>query len=306
MTSSTAATTTTPFQNLKSRIVMIGKHRTSKSFPPSHLIPLWLIGGSMTVFIPITIFTVSRIVNRDNDDDDNNNNNDEANNNNQTNSPWWFFDFLSSSGDPRRDGTSPMLIATYLWSLLIFFTLLWYGYLSIRKNILMMPTKNTLTAQEPSYSAATTTTTTGTALMHDHYQQEQHNGNDSYHGIIVALILFTNYSILSMFLFVGMEGTISLEGPEMEQYGFCGQFGIVMYLTSMFWIIFSMIFVLLFRRYQKLKNVTFIDIEPSDYRISTTQKDHSIENTTTKMKYNQDGDDDDEFHYKVCDTKYSV
>lgn len=61
---------------------------------------------------------------------------------------------------------------------------------------------------------------------------DTNDNNDSYHGIIIALILFANYSILSMLLFAGIDG------PEMEEYGFCGQLGVLMYLTSISWMLF--------------------------------------------------------------------
>lgn len=325
MTTTTIKTSTSTFvEKLKSRIVMIGKHRTSKSFAPTRLIPLWFGGGTMTVLIPLIIFTTSRIINRDNNNENSNNNGNEDNNDQTT--PWWFMDFLNS--DDRHDQqnqTPSMLVATYLWSLLVFGSLLWYGYQSIRKNVRSTTATVATTATPTTTTNATSTSSTkdneefvikepsisfsappyATAIsINDNYmnhndhiidEQNEQTDDDNYHGIIVALILFTNYSILSMFLFASIEGSIQIDGIELEQYGFCGQFGILMYITSIFWIIFSILFVLLFRRYQKLKNVTFIDIEPSDYRIHNNKDENKMNNNNN---INHHINNDDEFQYE--------
>jgi hypothetical protein len=156
----------------------------------------WFISGMLTIIIPLIIFVTSRRVNTDDDDgegDANNNNNNNNNNNqenNQSSSPWWYFG-MNGGNDNRRDGerTPPILIATYLWSILVFHGILFYGYRALR------------------YSST--------------------NNSNPYDSIIVALVLFTNYNILSVLLLSNVEGAIETEGPGVDEHGFVGQFGVM-------------------------------------------------------------------------------
>lgn len=183
----------------------------------ARLCSIWFVCGAVTILLPLTIFGISRLsyqYSSDNEEADDNDNG----------TPWWFF---GSGGD---DGTTPpFLIATYLWSLLVFFGILFYGYQSI--------------------------TRIGADLS----------------AIIAALVLFANYSILSMFLFAGVEGAVETEGPEVDEHGFCGQFGVMMYLTSICWVIFSISFALVFRHSTRRDEVTTVDVEPSDYRVHDSE-----------------------------------
>jgi hypothetical protein len=126
------------------------------------------------------IFTISRVTNSEQQEENNGDNkNNNENDNNST--PWWFF-----GNSDRRDEerTPPILIATYLWSVLVFSGLVYYGYHHLNRSM-------------------------------------------DYNEIVVALVLFANYSILSMFLFSGVEGAIETEGPGVEEHGFVGQFGVM-------------------------------------------------------------------------------
>ena len=147
----------------------------------------WFISGMLTILIPLIIFAVSRRVNTDEDDEgegDANNNNQE----NQSTSPWWYFG--TNNNDDRRDEgkTPPILIATYLWSILVFHGILFYGYRAFK------------------YSSRV---------------------NNPYDNIMVALVLFANYNILSILLLSNVEGAIETDGPGVEEHGFVGQFGVM-------------------------------------------------------------------------------
>ena len=152
----------------------------------------WFISGMLTILIPLIIFVTSRRVNTDEEDggDANNNNNNNNEENNQSTSPWWFFG--SNRGDDRRDEdrTPPILIASYLWSILVFHGILFYGYRAFR------------------YSSS-------------------RSSSGQYDTIIVALVLFANYNILSLLLLSNIEGAIETEGPGVEEHGFVGQFGVM-------------------------------------------------------------------------------
>ena len=149
----------------------------------------WFISGMLTILIPLIIFAASRRVNTDENDDGegdaNNNNNQE---NNQSTSPWWYFG--SNPNDDRRDDerTPPILIATYLWSILVFHGILFYGYRAFRCS---------------------------------------NRINNPYDNIIVSLVLFANYNFLSILLLSNVEGAIETDGPGVDEHGFVGQFGVM-------------------------------------------------------------------------------
>ena len=80
--------------------------------------------------------TIARLANNANgyqDDDNNggnnNNNNDNNNGEEENGTPWWYFGG-GGEGEERRDEEKapPVLIATYLWSVLVFSGLLAYGH----------------------------------------------------------------------------------------------------------------------------------------------------------------------------------
>lgn len=142
----------------------------------------WFGGGFSTVFIPLIVFAWSRRANTYNEDG---NENQDGNQDNQSSSPWWFFGTtVQDGGGNNQDGAPPVLIATYLWSQLVFFGILFYGFYSMRA---------------------------GTDLT----------------SLVVALVLFANYSLLSLFLLGGVEGAIETRGPGVEEHGFVGQFGVM-------------------------------------------------------------------------------
>jgi hypothetical protein len=140
------------------------------------LLHSWLGGGLSTIFIPLLVFVCSRRANsyHGNDDDQNNDN-----------SPWWFFGTTIQEEDgDNQDSAPPVLIATYLWSQLVFWGILFYGVYAMRA---------------------------GTDLT----------------SLVVALVLFANYSLLALFLLGGVEGAIETSGPAVEENGFVGQFGVM-------------------------------------------------------------------------------
>ena len=109
----------------------------------------------------MTIGRLTNSANNNEDDDGNNNNNNNNNEEENGGTPWWYF----SGGNERdrdEEKAPPVLIATYLWSLLIFLAIVFYGYHVMR---------------------------TGADL----------------HGVVVALCLFANFAIISMFLYGGVE-----------------------------------------------------------------------------------------------------
>jgi len=137
---------------------------TLPSLGSPRLLASWFGAGALSIVLPILIFTMARVSNAAaNADENNNNGNDDNNNNNnedEESTPWWYF----GGNDDRRDEEKApaVLIATYLWSLLLFSGILFYGRYIMRAGA-------------------------------------------DLHGLVVALCLFANFSIISLFMVSGVE-----------------------------------------------------------------------------------------------------
>ncbi|GAX27854.1 hypothetical protein FisN_13Hh038 [Fistulifera solaris] len=89
------------------------------------------------------------------------------------------------------------------------------------------------------------------------------------HIAITALAVFANLSFILMVLLQGMEGVVEVDGPQLEENGFCGQVGVLMFLTYFFWVIFSLVFMWTIRKKKRDESTTLIEVEPYDYRASS-------------------------------------
>jgi predicted permease len=95
----------------------------------------WFASGAVTVFLPLLVMVIGRATNeweggeQQQNGGDNNNNGEDR----QYSAPWWYFG-RSSNRERREDDTPPILIAVYLWSLLVFGGILFYGYRTIARG----------------------------------------------------------------------------------------------------------------------------------------------------------------------------
>ena len=126
------------------------------------LLASWFGAGALSVVLPILIFCLARLRNSASNEDYNNNENNEDEN--EVKTPWWYF---GGNPDRREEDKAPaVLIATYLWSLMVFFGILIYGRFVLRAGA-------------------------------------------DLHGLVVALCLFANFSIISLFMVSGVEYVFS-------------------------------------------------------------------------------------------------
>lgn len=132
----------------------------------------WFSSGCATVVVPLVVFFISRLANNGSQSEDYAVNDDGLGN--------YSVSWLSYRGDK----TSPVLIATYIWSQLVFFCILIYGFHIMRA---------------------------GTDL----------------NSIVVALVLFANYSAMSALLIVCVNGAVETHGSAVDNHGFAGQFGVM-------------------------------------------------------------------------------
>ena len=140
--------------------------------------------------------------------------------------PWWWF--FSKEDDKRRreesQSNNPAMVLVYIWSLLLFSALVWFGYRQLK------------------------------------------HGSDLYRACI-AFAVFGNFSFMTLFLLGGLEGGVQTEGPELEEQGFYGQFGVMMFLTNLFYAVFAAAFAIVFWIRARRREVTKIEIDESDYKI---------------------------------------
>lgn len=92
-----------------------------------------------------------------------------------------------------------------------------------------------------------------------------HNGYDR--PVIYTLLVFSQMMIVVAILVQGLEDAVQTTGPLYDQYGFLGQVGVLLFGTCCLALLFALIFILIIRRRMALRNVTMIDIEPSDYEM---------------------------------------
>ena len=191
----------------------------------------WNASAVASLFLPLLIMIIARCVNVGDEDGngDNNNNNDDnqdgnnnqgswwkfwGNNNNNNNNgeqgggsqdnqvPWWWFS-ASRERDPEDEGKGA-LIFVYIWSCLLFLSLVLYGNFVVRRN-------------------------------------------SEFEGLQAALIMSTNLAFMVMIMVAGL-GAIRIEGRELEETGWYGQFSVCIFLTCLFWMINGIAFTVLLRK----------------------------------------------------------
>ena len=222
------------------------------------LFRVWMISGAVTVFVPLISFVAARASN--NQENNNNgggsadqNQNQYYYNGNQNNDCHWYnwgcsnqnqYNNNQGSADNRQEESAPW------W---------WFGAGEDRR-------RDEFRANPALVFAYVWSLSVFVALLHFGFQGVR-NGHSKV--VIVALLMFANLAFLLMVLLQGVEGIVEVDGPELEENGFCGQMGVLMFLTCFFWLLFSVLFAFLLRRREQSSNVTTIEIEPSDYRMQT-------------------------------------
>lgn len=157
----------------------------------------WIGGAAASVVLPLILLGISRIQHQrgSSSRSQQNSNYDDDDSLNEGNSvvPWWYIIIGSSrtraqQGDATVDGESSspptILIAAYLWSLLVFIGIAYYGYMALRNNT-------------------------------------------STEGILLALILFAIYNLITLFALGSVHQGGAVVESDVEEHGFMGQFGVM-------------------------------------------------------------------------------
>ncbi|KAL7570170.1 hypothetical protein ACA910_020008 [Epithemia clementina (nom. ined.)] len=87
----------------------------------------------------------------------------------------------------------------------------------------------------------------------------------SLYGVSSTCLMFANYCFISMLYIGGLEGAVDDDSQELDADGWYGQFGVLLYLTNLTGTIFGITYYFAFRRLAAEKEITKVDVAPSDY-----------------------------------------
>jgi len=107
-----------------------------------------------------------------------------------------------------------------------------------------------------------------------------HNRSDLYR-VVLALALFANISFIVMILLGGLEGGVQTEERELEEQGFYSQFAVMLFLSNLFFLVFSAVYGIIFFLNARKDGVTKIDYEENDYKIHSEVPEIQITDSGT-------------------------
>ena len=90
------------------------------------------------------------------------------------------------------------------------------------------------------------------------------NGGSLY-GVAATCLMFANYSFISMLFLGGLTGAVFDDARSLDETGWYGQFGVLMYMTNITSVIFGIYWFLAYRRYAMEKEITKVEVTPEDY-----------------------------------------
>eukprot|EP00527_Entomoneis_sp_CCMP2396_P002630 CAMPEP_0198139976 /NCGR_PEP_ID=MMETSP1443-20131203/3197_1 /TAXON_ID=186043 /ORGANISM="Entomoneis sp., Strain CCMP2396" /LENGTH=249 /DNA_ID=CAMNT_0043802273 /DNA_START=88 /DNA_END=837 /DNA_ORIENTATION=+ len=90
-------------------------------------------------------------------------------------------------------------------------------------------------------------------------------GGGSLYGVSATCLMFANYSFISMLFLGGLEGGIYDDATILDENGWYGQFGVLLYMTNFASVVFGISYFFGFRRLASEREITKITVAPSDY-----------------------------------------
>lgn len=194
----------------------------------------WYISGALSVLVPLLTFSIARVTYQGDDEARNDEGNwrnfckwyqykcrrsfyqyQQANGQQEdhqedSQAPWWWFN-RERDHRGREEGSQPVLVFVYVWSLFLFGSILFFG-------VNQMETNNKI--------------------------------------VISSLLFFANLAFIMMILLQGLEGVVETEGRGVEEHGFVGQVGVLLFLTYLMWLIFSTAFAFILHRRESRQSAT--------------------------------------------------
>jgi hypothetical protein len=216
---------------------------------PSFLLA-WFVSGALAVLVPLVIYGSARLSNNNQDENDNNDNNQDDDNGNYCS--WWQWscrrnnndndDNNNNNGDEDDENSAP-----------------WWWLWSEQERDRDEDTNGALI-----FAYVWSLLVFGGIMA---FGFSSYRRGADMNAVVAALVIFMQFSFLSMFFLGGMEGGVESEGKELEENGFYGQFPVLMFMTSLFWTVFSLVFAIVVRRMARHAGVEVIEVVPSDYQI---------------------------------------
>mmetsp|Transcript_3939 Transcript_3939/g.7849 ORF Transcript_3939/g.7849 Transcript_3939/m.7849 type:complete len:250 (+) Transcript_3939:33-782(+) len=217
-----------------------------------------LYGSAMVVFfLPLIIFSWARFTNSGDQEEDNNeqnqnnydNNNNNNNNNNQQACKWWQWscsdNYNNYDENGNRDEEENALPWWWMWS---------------EDERRRDPEDQT----NPTLIVIYIWTVLMLLFILFYAYKTVKEYRDMV-GLSVSFLMLANFSFVSMLYLGSLEGAIEDDGRVIEEQGFYGQFGVLLYLTNVFATIFGVAWFILTRSMAIEQHTTKVDVSPSDY-----------------------------------------
>lgn len=84
-------------------------------------------------------------------------------------------------------------------------------------------------------------------------------------GLAVSMLMLANLSFISTLYLGSLEGGVEDDGRVIEEQGFYGQFGVLLFLTNTLTGLFGIIWFFIIRNMVNDQRTTKVDVAPSDY-----------------------------------------
>ena len=213
-----------------------------------------LYGSAMVVFfLPLLTFTWARLTHQNNDENEQQNNNNYDNNqqhnyNQQQNCHWWQwscsdnYQYEENNSRDERDNALP-------W---------WWPWAEDERR------------RDPEEMASPTLVVIyiWTLLMLGgilFYAYKTVKDLRDMVGLAVSFLMLANFSFISCLYLGSLEGAVEDDGRVVEEQGFYGQFGVLLYLTNFCATIFGVVWFFLVRNMVNDQHTTKVEVTPSDY-----------------------------------------
>ncbi|CAB9506063.1 expressed unknown protein [Seminavis robusta] len=180
----------------------------------------WNVGAAATVLLPLLILTISRHTHYN----ANGNNNDDGGNGDGYRNSWWRWGNRCDGDGNCEQGSNDQ---TPWW---------WFG-------------GGSRDPEDEGKGSLIFVYVYATALFValTLYGNFVFRRNSDFGALQGALLMFTNLAFLAMILVAGL-GVETDGGRDLEENGWYGQFSVCVFLTTLFWTIFGIVFVCLLRR----------------------------------------------------------
>lgn len=222
---------------------------------PFQFLLAWCVSAALAVLVPLVMYGAARLTNNNNDNQDENDNNNNNNQDGNYNCNWWQWSCrraANNNGDDDNNNNNNNNDQDE-------YSAPWWWLWSEEERDRDEDTNGALI-----FVYVWSLLVFGGIVA---FGISSHRRNADMNAVVAALVVFMQFSFLSLFFLGGMEGGVQSEGRELEDNGFYGQFPVLMFVTSLFWTVFSLVFAIVVRRMARHSGVEVIEVGPSDYQI---------------------------------------